>query len=168
MQLVVMGVAGSGKSSIGILLAKSLGIPFKDGDDLHPQANLDKMASGTPLSDEDRWPWLDLCGLTLQIQPGAVLACSALKRVYRDRIRAIAPDTIFIHLDGSHELLLERLNNRKDHFMKPKMLESQLATLENLEADERGFALEIDRCEADIVDDAVDQLARNYDLRLSL
>ena len=87
-------------------------------------------------------------------EPAAVLACSALKRAYRDRIRALAPETIFIHLDGSHQLLMKRLENRKGHFMKPQMLESQLATLENLEVDERGFA--------------VDQLARNYNLKVSL
>lgn len=160
MQIVVMGVAGCGKSSIGALLAKALGVPFKDGDDLHPQANVEKMASGTPLTDEDRWPWLDLCGLTLQMEGGAVIACSALKKVYRDRIRALAPDAIFIHLSGTEELLLERLSNRKGHFMKPKMLVSQLETLEPLELDENGFALDIDRSEADIVDEAVDLLVK--------
>lgn len=159
MQIVAFGASGCGKSSIGILLAKALGIPFKDGDDLHPQANIQKMASGIPLTDEDRWPWLDLCGLTLQMQGGAVIACSALRKVYRDRIRNLAPDAIFVHLSGSQELLLERLNNRKGHFMRPQMLVSQLETLEELEGDERGFTLQIDRSEADIVEEAIDRLA---------
>ena len=155
-----MGVAGCGKSSIGTLLAKSLGVPFKDADDLHPQANVEKMSNGIPLTDEDRWPWLDLCGLTLQMHAGAVIACSALKRVYRDRIRALAQDVVFIHLSGSEELMLERLSNRKGHFMKPQMLISQLETLQPLEPDEGGITLDIDRSEADIVDEAIDLIAK--------
>lgn len=154
-QIVVMGVAGSGKSSIGTLIAKELGLPFKDGDDLHPQSNLDKMAAGTPLTDEDRWPWLELCGLTLQMPNGTVLACSALKRVYRDRIRKLAPGTVFLFLDGSEELLLSRLGNRKNHFMKPQMLQSQLQTLEPLQSDEKGLKLRIDRSEEEIVQEAI-------------
>lgn len=150
-----MGVAGSGKSSIGTLIAKELGLPFKDGDDLHPQSNLDKMAAGTPLTDEDRWPWLELCGLTLQMPNGTVLACSALKRVYRDRIRKLAPGTVFLFLDGSEELLLSRLGNRKNHFMKPQMLQSQLQTLEPLQSDEKGLKLRIDRSEEEIVQEAI-------------
>ena len=154
-QIVVMGVAGSGKSSIGTLIAKELGLPFKDGDDLHPQSNLDKMAAGTPLTDEDRWPWLELCGLTLQMPNGTVLACSALKRAYRDRIRKLAPGTVFLFLDGSEELLLSRLGNRKNHFMKPQMLQSQLQTLEPLQSDEKGLKLRIDRSEEEIVQEAI-------------
>ena len=168
MHLVVMGVAGSGKSTIAKELAKTLGYLFIEGDELHPNSNLEKMSAGISLQDDDRWAWLDKCSEVLVSEPAAVLACSALKRAYRDRIRALAPETIFIHLDGSHQLLMERLENRKGHFMKPQMLESQLATLENLEVDERGFAVDIDRCEADIVDDAVDQLARKYNLKVSL
>jgi len=160
MQIVLMGVAGSGKSSIGSKLAIKLALPFVDGDDLHPKQNLMKMTAGVPLEDDDRWPWLDLCGLTLQMEAGAVIACSALKRSYRDRIRSLAPQTVFIHLAGSEELLLERLNNRKGHFMKPWMLTSQLETLEPLAAGEVGFSLEIDRSEADVVDEAMDFLAK--------
>jgi len=99
-----MGVSGCGKTSIGTLLAKQLGLEFKDGDDLHPQVNKDKMSSGIPLTDEDRWPWLDLVGLTLQMPGGAVEACSALKKSYRDRILAAAPDAVFVHL-SAHCLL---------------------------------------------------------------
>jgi carbohydrate kinase (thermoresistant glucokinase family) len=154
-QIVVMGVAGSGKSSIGTLIAKELGLPFKDGDDLHPQSNLEKMAAGIPLTDEDRWPWLELCGLTLQMPNGTVLACSALKRVYRDRIRKLAPGTTFLFLDGSEELLLSRLGNRKNHFMKPQMLQSQLQALEPLQSDEKGLKLRIDRSEEEIVQEAI-------------
>lgn len=158
MQIVVMGVAGSGKSSIGTLLSRAFGIPFQDGDDLHPQSNVEKMASGTPLTDEDRWPWLDLCALSLNIQGGAILACSALRRSYRDRIRNLAPGAIFVHLDGSDELLFERLNNRKNHFMKPKMLISQLQTLEPLQEDEAGFSVDINRSEAEIVQEISSRL----------
>lgn len=157
-QIVVMGVAGSGKSSIGMLIAKALGVPFKDGDDLHPQSNVEKMASGVPLTDEDRWPWLELCGLTLQMPKGAVLACSALRRSYRDRIRELAPGAVFLHLDGDEALLLSRLQNRKNHFMKPQMLISQLQTLEPLQSDELGIRLRIDRSQEEIVQEAVSYL----------
>ena len=154
-QVVVMGVSGCGKSTVGKLLAEHLGARFIDGDDLHPKANKDKMASGTPLNDEDRWPWLDLVGAALAGAPnpvdvfelvkptGTVVACSALKRKYRDRILAAAPGTIFVHLHGTPELLASRMKSREGHFMKATMLASQLETLEPLEADEPGRVYDI-------------------------
>lgn len=145
-----MGVSGSGKTAVGLLLAEALNIPFQDGDDLHPPANVSKMASGIPLNDDDRWPWLDLCAEALNRTGGAVIACSALRRSYRDRIRKLAPQAVFVHLDGSEELIHERMAGRQGHFMKQNMLRSQLDTLEALDADEAGFAVDISREPAEI------------------
>jgi gluconokinase len=136
-----MGVSGSGKSTIGAALADRLGIPFVDGDALHPLTNVERMAAGLPLRDEDRWPWLAAVGARLA-EGDVVVACSALKRSYRDAILDEAPGARFIHLTGSHELLDERMQQRLDHFMPPSLLESQLATLEPLAADEPGVAIE--------------------------
>lgn len=143
--VVVMGVSGSGKSTVGRLTADALGVPFVDGDDLHPSANVAKMASGTPLTDEDRAPWLDAVGRTLAEAGGAglVVACSALKRAYRDRIRAAAPAAFFAELDGSVALLTERVTGRPGHFMPPSLLASQVATLEPVGADEGGVRLDV-------------------------
>jgi carbohydrate kinase (thermoresistant glucokinase family) len=159
-QIVVMGVSGCGKTSIGVLLSKALGIRFTDGDDLHPTANKEKMAAGIPLNDDDRWPWLDLVGLTLSMPEGAIVACSALKKSYRDRIRSVAPDAVFVHLVGSRELLMERLQNRKNHFMPPSLLESQLNTLEELQADEVGFSVDVGPSEAEVLASCLEQLAQ--------
>jgi carbohydrate kinase (thermoresistant glucokinase family) len=144
--VVVMGVSGSGKSTIGVLVADALGVPFVDGDSLHPIANVAKMAAGTPLTDEDRWPWLAAIGARLHESrdTGLVVACSALKRVYRDAISAEAPGVIFLHLDGTHDVLLRRLEGRSGHFMPPSLLDSQLATLERLQPDERGVVVDVD------------------------
>lgn len=157
-RIVVMGVSGCGKTSIGTLLAKELHLEFKDGDDLHPQSNKDKMASGTPLTDEDRWPWLDLVGLTLQMPGGAVVACSALKRAYRERILKSAPDAVFIHLSGDRELLMQRLGNRKNHFMPASLLDSQLATLEPLQEDEVGMTVNVGGDELEILNSILGQI----------
>jgi beta-N-acetylhexosaminidase len=144
-RVIVMGVSGCGKTTIGDLVARELGVPFLDGDSLHPVENVAKMAAGTPLTDEDRWPWLATVGSELAAagSGGLVLACSALRRSYRDAIRAEAPDTIFLHLHGSKEVLKARTEGRSGHFMPPALLESQLATLEPLEADEVGVVVDI-------------------------
>jgi len=143
--LVVMGVSGSGKSTVGELLAGHLGLPFLDADDLHPITNVDKMTAGIPLTDDDRWPWLAKVGeaLAAASSTGLVVACSALKRSYRDAIRAEAPETRFVHLTGSRAVLAERLGHREGHFMPATLLDSQLATLEALGSDERGVTIDI-------------------------
>lgn len=155
--LVVMGVSASGKSAVGAALAGRLGVPFVDGDDLHPQANVDKMAAGIPLDDEDRWPWLDAVAARLA-ERHVVIACSALKRAYRDRLRAAAPDTVFVHLTGSPELLQERANARPGHFMPASLLRSQLDTLEDLGQDEAGFVLDVAEPVGRLVDQAAQRL----------
>ena len=144
-RIIVMGVSGCGKTTIGDLVARELGVPFLDGDSLHPVENVAKMAAGTPLTDEDRWPWLATVGTELANagDGGLVLACSALRRSYRDAIRQQAPDTLFLHLHGSKEVLRARTEGRSGHFMPPALLESQLATLESLEADEAGVVVDI-------------------------
>ncbi|MFM9876658.1 MAG: gluconokinase [Rhodoglobus sp.] len=141
--IVVMGVSGSGKSTVGSLLAASLGVPFIDGDDLHPVSSLEKMAAGYPLTDDDRWPWLAAVGdaLAAASRTGLVIACSALKRSYRDAIRRAAPEVTFVHLEGSREEFAQRTAARSGHFMPPALLDSQLATLEPLQAEEVGFAV---------------------------
>ncbi len=161
-RIVVMGVSGCGKTSIGTLLGRQLGLEFKDGDDLHPQSNKNKMSSGIPLTDEDRWPWLDLVALTLQMPGGAVVACSALKRQYRDRIRASAPDTVFIHLSGDRDLLMQRLGNRKNHFMPASLLDPQLATLEPLGDDEVGMTVNVGGDELEILNAILSQVTVSH------
>lgn len=148
-----MGVSGSGKSTVGSRLAEELAVPFLDADDLHPPANVDKMAAGVPLTDDDRWPWLAKVGQALAAASGTglVVACSALKRSYRDAIRAQAPGTVFVHLTGSRELLSSRLSHREGHFMPASLLDSQLATLQPLEPDEGGVTVDVGGSADDIV-----------------
>ena len=139
--VVVMGVSGSGKSGVGAALARSLGVLFCEGDDLHPAANIARMRAGTPLTDADRWPWLDKVGEWLAAHDGGVASCSALRRVYRDRLRALAPETAFILLDADADTLRARLSARCDHFMPASLLDSQCATLERPTSDERALIL---------------------------
>lgn len=141
--IVVMGVSGAGKSAVGSALAQYLGAVFIDSDSLHPQANVEKMAAGTPLTDEDRWPWLGLVGdeLASNHADGIVVACSALKRAYRDAIRAKAPSTVFVQLNVELPVLQDRVAQRPGHFMPPSLLTSQLETLEPLESDEAGLTV---------------------------
>ncbi|BAS07151.1 beta-N-acetylglucosaminidase/beta-glucosidase [Arthrobacter sp. Hiyo4] len=155
-----MGVSGCGKTTIGDLVARELGVQFLDGDSLHPVENVAKMAAGTPLTDEDRWPWLATVGNELAAATGGlVLACSALRRSYRDAIRAKAPDTVFLHLHGSKEVLRARTEGRSGHFMPPALLESQLATLEPLESDEPGVVVDIAAPVDQVVADALAGIA---------
>ncbi|WP_286928601.1 MULTISPECIES: gluconokinase [Aeromicrobium] len=142
--VVVMGISGVGKSAVGHAVADDAGVPYADGDDYHPQANIEKMSAGQALTDEDRWPWLDLIGgwLADHDEQGGVISCSALRRVYRDVLTRHAPRTVFLHLVGDHELILSRMEGR-DHFMPVSLLESQEATLEPLEADENGVVFDV-------------------------
>jgi len=144
--MVIMGVAGSGKTTIGEALAHAIGAKYVDGDLLHPDANIAKMSAGTPLADADRWPWLARVGETLGSGTGPVIVgCSALKRAYRDFIteRAGAP-VLFIYLDGSRELISRRMRERSGHFMPTSLLDSQFATLEVPGKDENAIAIAID------------------------
>lgn len=162
--VVVMGVSGSGKSTVGVTLADRLGLPFIDGDDLHPTANVEKMSHGIPLTDDDRWPWLRSVGQWLSEHPsGGVVACSALKRSYRDSIRELCPDAVFVHCDGTRELLLERMSQRVGHFMPVALLDSQLDTLETLQADEPGRAFDIAASPALITDEIIDWLRNQHE-----
>ncbi len=146
-QIVVMGVAGSGKTTVATLLAARLACELADADDFHPQANIAKMAAGTPLQDEDRWPWLDAIAAWIRARAEAghtaVVTCSALKRAYRDVLRRASPGVVFVHLSGSPELIADRLRNRHGHFMPPALLASQLATLEPLGQDEPGMTVDV-------------------------
>jgi gluconokinase len=160
--LVMMGVAGSGKTTVGEALAARLGVPFHDADEFHPKSNVEKMSAGIPLTDEDRWPWLDAIGAAIRATPvedGIVVSCSALKRAYRERIAeaAVRPAT-FVHLDGSEALLAERLKGRKGHFFPPSLLASQLKTLEPLQPDEPAIRVSIDQSVDRIVDAIVERL----------
>ncbi len=143
-RLVVMGVSGCGKSLIGQGLAAAIGAQFVDGDSLHPAANIAKMRRGEPLDDSDRAPWLDKIGETLTAK-GTVVACSALKRAYRDRIRAVAGAPVtFLYLRGRRDTLMDRMSSRPGHFMPPNLLDSQLAALEPPAPDEPHLVADIE------------------------
>jgi gluconokinase len=154
--IVVMGVAGSGKTTVAALLAGRLGASFAEGDDFHSPANVAKMAAGHPLDDDDRWPWLrgirDWFAAELGEGRSAVVPCSALRRSYRDLLET-AGDVRFVHLTGTYDLLRERIQGRAGHFMKPEMLDSQLAALEPLQDDEPGLAVDIGPRPDQIVDE---------------
>jgi gluconokinase len=156
--VVVTGPSGAGKSTIGKQLADALGWTFIEGDDLHPAANVDKMRSGIPLSDKDRAPWLDALHerISQQLAAGepAVIACSALKRAYRQQLRVDPQSVHFVHLAADYRLLRERIRKRKGHFMKAGMLKSQLATLE---PPERALTIDASRPVAEIVSELREQ-----------
>ena len=142
-RIVVMGVSAAGKSTIGRHLAHALAVPFLDADDLHSADSVVKMAAGIPLDDRDREPWLEsVAAATASAPRGIVVACSALRRLYRERIARVAPDIVFVHAHASRELLQARISHRLDHFMPAVLLDSQLATLEPLGSDERGFVVD--------------------------
>lgn len=140
--IVVMGVSAVGKTTIGSEIARRTGGRFIDADDLHPASNVAKMSAGIPLEDADRWPWLEKVGQALE--PGVVMACSALKRIYRDALRAHAPETFFALLHVDADELLARASGRENHFMPPALLKSQLDTLEMLGEDENGAVVDAD------------------------
>ncbi|KLO32675.1 gluconokinase [Mycobacterium haemophilum] len=149
--IVVMGVSGSGKTTVGVALAQRMRVPFLDADTLHPPSNIAKMTAGEPLDDDDRYPWLERVGAWLASRRGgAVVSCSALKRRYRDQLRAHCPHTEFLHLRGSLELISRRLAARSGHFMPAALLRSQFDTLEPLGADELGLSVDIDQHDQDV------------------
>jgi gluconokinase len=145
MLVVVMGVTGSGKSTVGEALAERLGVPYGDADDFHSEANVAKMAAGTPLTDADRLPWLRAIGewLATHRDTGAVATCSALRRRYRDTLREAAPDVFFVHLHGDRDTARKRVSGRRGHFMPESLVDSQFDTLEELGDDERGIVLDM-------------------------
>ena len=157
--IVVMGVSGSGKSTVGAALARRLGVPFADADAFHPQSNIAKMAAGEPLTDADRYPWLAAIGSWLaQHADGGVMSCSALKRSYRDQLRSHCPRIEFLHLTGSPELIASRQAGRSGHFMPSTLLKSQFAALEPLGPDELGIAVDVGQSVDSIVDTFLEYL----------
>lgn len=153
--IVVMGVSGSGKSTVGAALAQRLRVPFADADDFHGKANIAKMSAGDALDDEDRRPWLDSIGEWLAAHPdGGVMSCSALKHAYRDQLRRHCPEVEFLHLAGTPEVIGRRQSSRPGHFMPASLLASQFATLEPLTADEHGVDIDVDQ--------NIDSLVENY------
>jgi gluconokinase len=153
--IVVMGVSGSGKSTVGAALAQRLRVPFEDADDLHPPSNIAKMSAGHALDDEDRYPWLEAVGGWLAARPdGGVMSCSALKRKYRDQLRHHSPTVEFLHLQGGRDLIERRQASRPGHFMPATLLTSQFETLEPLAPDEGGVVVE--------VSGSVDQIVAGY------
>lgn len=144
--LVVMGVSGSGKTTLATALSASTGMRFLEADDVHPEANVAKMAGGVPLEDEDRWPWLEgLAGWMREqhaVGASTVITCSALKRAYRDRLGQGLPPLLFLHLTAEPGLLGRRMQARAGHYMPPSLLGSQIDALEPLGADERGVELD--------------------------
>jgi gluconokinase len=163
--LIVMGVSGSGKSTIAAALAKKLSWTFEDGDRFHPASNVAKMSAGQPLTDEDRWPWLgaiaDEIDRVCRANGHVVIACSALKRAYRDALIRGRNDVRIVYLDGSKALIAERLTHRKGHFMPPGLLDSQFKTLEPPQADENSITVSIDAAVEAIVEDILRKLGGN-------
>ncbi|MCE4267995.1 gluconokinase [Rhodococcus globerulus] len=158
--LVVMGVSGSGKSTVGGMIAGAMGWDLQEGDDLHPQANIEKMATGHPLNDDDRWPWLDKIAQWITQhadagQPG-IVTCSALKRSYRDILRG--ENVVFIHLAGSRDQIGQRLTARLDHYMPPSLLDSQISTLEPIDPDEQAIIIDVGGSPVEIVEEILRRL----------
>ena len=159
--VVVMGVSGSGKSTVGAALADALGVPFTDSDGLHPAANVAKMTQGIPLTDADREPWLDAVGARLAEHTGTglVVACSALRRAYRDVLRDVRRPVFFVELGTDPELIAARLAARRGHFASDRILESQVLTLEPLAADEYGMLCPISQPADEIAEDVLAALS---------
>jgi gluconokinase len=157
---VVMGVSGSGKTVVGEAVAENLGLPFLEGDPLHPKANIDKMSRGTPLTDDDRFPWLDKIGAelakALAAGGGVVVSCSALKKIYRERLRAATKGRlIFLFLKGSEQVLAPRMAARKGHFLPASLLTSQLATLEDPSGEQDVLVVDISGSSEEVIEDAI-------------
>ena len=158
-RVVIMGVSGCGKSSAGARLAARLGLNYRDGDDLHPPENVAKMRAGMPLTDGDRWPWLDRVGQVLLAEAPVIVGCSALKRAYRDRIRTAAGGPVtFVHLAGSQEVIAARMALRQGHYMPLSLLDSQFAALEPPAAEE-AITVSIDQPLEALVADILRQLS---------
>jgi gluconokinase len=159
--VIVFGVSGAGKTTTGKLLAEKLGWRFYEADDFHPRFNIEKMHSGCPLTDEDRWPWVERLRAqitrSLAAKENAVLACSALKRAYRDRLR-VSDDVKFVFLRGDYALVAEQLRHRRGHFMKPELLRSQFADLEQPEPDEDVLTIELGRTPHELAEDVKTKL----------
>jgi gluconokinase len=160
--LVVMGVSGSGKTTVASKLAERLHWTFEDGDRFHPKSNVEKMSAGQPLTDEDRWPWLNAIADEIErvcmAGEHAVIACSALKRTYRDVLLRARVDVRIVFLNGTQQLIAHRLSLRKDHFMPPGLLDSQFRTLQPPSLDENAIDVSIDATVDKIVDDIVSKL----------
>jgi gluconokinase len=151
--IVVMGVSGSGKSTVGAALAQRLRVPFADADDFHPPANIAKMTAGHALDDDDRYPWLEAIGDWLaEHADGGVMSCSALKRKYRDQLRRHCAGVRFLHLSGAEDVSARRQASRPGHFMPATLLASQFETLEPLDADEHGISIDVDQSIDSIID----------------
>ena len=155
MIVIVFGVSGAGKTTIGKLLAQELGWRFYEADDFHSQVNIDKLRRGIPLTDEDRWPWLEnlrqLIKRSLEAGENAVLACSALKRAYRERLR-VSDQVKFVFLHGDYALIEQQLRERRSHFMNPELLRSQFADLEKPKPDEDVITIELGRTPQELVE----------------
>jgi gluconokinase len=153
--VIILGVSGVGKTTVGKLLARELGWRFIEGDDFHPAANIEKMRSGHPLTDEDRWPWLDCLRKQIEqllsLRENAVLVCSALKRAYRDRLR-VSDEVKFVFLRGDHAVVEKQLHNRHGHFMDANLLQSQFDDLEEPQPAENVLTIELGRTPEEIVE----------------
>lgn len=158
--IVLMGVCGCGKSSIGTSLADRLSGTYIEGDELHPAKNIELMSAGVPLTDEDRWPWLEAIAHKMALHSGLIFTgCSALRKSYRSFMTEKAGEPIlFVHLDGTKETIASRMENRTGHFMPAKMLESQLATLEPPDPSECSFSVDIAGTQKDLVNEIIDKL----------
>ena len=162
--VVVMGVSGCGKSTVGAALSERMGKPFIDADDFHPQINLAKMSSGIPLGNDDRWPWLERVGKVLgehcRFEGLVICACSALRREYREYLKKVANEPIlFVYLNGSAELISRRLCVRSDHFMPSELLESQFAILQPPSIEENVLSVDIDRPVSKVIDHIYEQIS---------
>jgi gluconokinase len=162
--VIVMGVPGSGKSTVAKGLSTVLGWEFAEGDAFHPEANVEKMHGGTPLTDEDRWPWLEAIGDWISEKESrgesAVVTCSALRRAYRDLLREGRPHVRFLHVTAADDVIRDRMEHRPGHYMPPSLLPSQLATLEPLQADEPGVVITNEGTAAQVLDRALSALGR--------